>query len=79
MQDRHDTKETIKFIKLFDRAFDCLNVTRIKMSDKPDRQAFRSPNDPRFEVQFLTVSNLGNVKMALRFNLTEYLKWMSLT
>ena len=44
------TREMVKFIKLFDRTFDCLNVMSRKGGGKPDRQPYYEVNDPRFEV-----------------------------
>jgi len=49
-QGKFDTKSTIEFVELFDRAFDCLNVTRVDLNDKPDRRPYYSINDERFEV-----------------------------
>ena len=57
MQNLHDTHSTIKFLKLFDRAFDCLNVMSQKR-DKPDRMPYRNVNDPRFEVIFFYVCQM---------------------
>lgn len=49
MQADQSTSETIRFIEMFDKAFDCLNVTRVKRNDKPYRQPFRDINDQRFD------------------------------
>ena len=32
-QDRYYTKSTIKFIEMFDRVFDCLNVSQFNIGD----------------------------------------------
>ena len=45
------TSATIKFIETFNRAFDCLNVSRASVTDKNyDKLPYKSLNDPRFEV-----------------------------
>lgn len=47
------TEETEKFIRYFDKLFDCLNVRSLsewKTSRKPDRKPYTSPDDSRFEV-----------------------------
>ena len=53
-----DTVETIKFIKMFDRFFDCFNVRCISecvQKRKPDLRPYRDPSDSRIKVSFLTV------------------------
>ena len=52
MEGKHDRGAIIEFIKKFDRAFDCLNVTKNDKQGKPDRRAYKSVNDPRFQVSF---------------------------
>lgn len=45
--------ETIRFVRFFDRFFDCLNVSSLsegRHSRKPDLYPYRSPNDKRFTV-----------------------------
>ena len=44
-----ELEETIRFIQIFDRAFDCLNVSKFGDA-KPDRKPYRDVNDPRFQV-----------------------------
>ena len=44
-----ETQETIRFIRTFDKAFDCLNVSRFG-DTKPDRQQYTDANDPRSQV-----------------------------
>ena len=45
-----ETQETICFIRTFDKAFDCLNVSKFG-DGKPDRQPYIDVNDPRFQVR----------------------------
>ena len=48
-----DTRETERFIRYFDKLFDCLNVRSLsewKTSRKPDRKPYTSPDDDRFKV-----------------------------
>ena len=50
------TEETERFIRYFDKFFDCLNVRSFsewKTRRKPDRKPYTSPNDPRLEVKSL--------------------------
>ena len=47
------TEETEKFIRHFDKFFDCLKVRSFsewKQTRKPDRKPYTSPNDLRLEV-----------------------------
>ena len=47
------TEETEKFIRHFDKFFDCLNVRSFsewKPSRKPDRKPYTSPDDPGLDV-----------------------------
>ena len=45
------TRETEKFILMFDRFFDCLNVRSNSKQRKPDLLPYTSPNDERLEVK----------------------------
>lgn len=48
-----DTFETERFIRIFDKFFDCMNVrsfTECFEKRKPDRRPYRSVDDPRFDV-----------------------------
>jgi len=48
-----DTKETIRFVRMFDKAFDCLNgrnLTECKLRRKPDLRPYRRCDDPRLQV-----------------------------
>ena len=48
------TRETQKFILMFDRLFDCLNVrdfNQWKVKRKPDLKPYRSVDDERFKVR----------------------------
>ena len=48
-----ETQETEKFVRYFDKFFDCLNVRCISESinsRKPDLRPYRSPDDPRLKV-----------------------------
>ena len=47
-----NAEETIRFIKIFDKAFDCLNV-RSRLADKPERRGYKSLDDERLEVSKL--------------------------
>ena len=51
-QGKHDTKSTEKFVRMFDRAFDCLNVAK-RHDKKPDRRPYYSVDDERFEVNLI--------------------------
>ena len=42
-----ETQETIHFIRTFDKAFDCLNVSKFG-DGKPDCQPYTDVNDPRY-------------------------------
>ena len=42
-----ETQETICFIRTFDKAFDCLNVSKFG-DGKPDCQPYTDVNDPRY-------------------------------
>ena len=49
------TRETEKFIRMFDQYFDCLNVrsTReFQRKRKPNLKPYSSVNDPRFTVSY---------------------------
>ena len=43
-------EETIRFIRMFDRAFDCLNVRSLR-SEKPSRRGYTSEEDERILVR----------------------------
>ena len=47
--------ETIRFVKVFDRFSDCLNVTSLsggRKALKADLYPYRTPNDSRFQVSY---------------------------
>ena len=44
------TRETEKFVLMFDRFFDCLNVRSLSKQQKPDLLPYTSPHDKRLEV-----------------------------
>ena len=47
------TKETEKFVRVFDKFFDCVNVRSIKEAAtkrKPNQEVYRSPDDARLKV-----------------------------
>ena len=51
-----DTSETQKFVKHFDRFFDCLNVRSMNeciQRRKPDLRPYRDPSDNRLKVHGL--------------------------
>ena len=50
-----DTEETVKFIKMFDKFFDCFNVRCVSESvqkRKPHLWPYRDPCDSRLSVSF---------------------------
>ena len=62
-QGRFYTQSTIKFCRIFDKAFDCLNVARISLNCKEDLKPYTTPDDPRFDVSGFeyVLSNLNYV------------------
>ena len=51
-----NTKETEKFVRTFDKFFDCLNGRNLKehiLRRKPNLKPYFSPNDGRLEVWLL--------------------------
>ena len=47
------TSETTRFVRMFDKAFDCLNVRNLhewREKRKADRKPYDSPTDERLEV-----------------------------
>ena len=52
MQGHYYTEGTSRFVKMFDRAFDCLNVSRANQrhKGKEERRPYDSVDDFRFEV-----------------------------
>ena len=42
-------QETIRFIRTFDKAFDCSNVSKFG-NTKSDRQPYTDVNDPKFHM-----------------------------
>ena len=53
------TSETQKFVLMFDRLFDCLNVRDYKQwkeKTKPDLKPYSSPDDERLKVILLMIS-----------------------
>ena len=69
-QNKHDTKSTITFTGMFDRVFDCLNVTRLHQSSKDDLQPYEKTNDPRFKVLNNTIM-LQNFEALLLLELSK--------
>lgn len=49
-EDKFYTLGTRKFIRIFDRSFDCLNGNSQFNYGKPDRAPYRSVDDERFTV-----------------------------
>lgn len=48
-----DAQETARFVSMFDKFFDCLNVSSFEKgnkSRKPFQQPYRSASDPRLKV-----------------------------
>ena len=63
-----ETVETEKFVRLFDKFFDCLNVRCVSASihrRKPDLRPYRSPDDPRLKVSKLLFTNW--IKITITF------------
>ena len=55
-----ETKETEKFVPMFDKFFDCLNVRCISACvhrRKPDLRPYRSPDDERLKVLLNYISS----------------------
>ena len=54
-QGRHDTSGTVKFHRIIDRVFDCLNVTYFNQNTKgkPECKEYRDVNDWRFKYWFI--------------------------
>ena len=51
--------ETEKFVRNFDRFFDCMNVRSLKEGQykrKPDLRPYRSASDPRLTVSYNVIS-----------------------
>lgn len=62
--------ETIRFVRYFDRFFDCLNVSSLsegRHTRKPDLYPYRAPNDKRFTVSMFvdTTDNGHNLAVLL--------------
>ena len=50
-QGLQSTHSLQKFIRLIDKFFDCLNVSRyVNRTNKDDLKPYTSPEDPRFKV-----------------------------
>ena len=55
-QELHSTKSLIKFIRMMDKFFDCLNVSKIfNYSRKPDLDIYKSIDDARFNVSYFMI------------------------
>ena len=53
------TQQTEKFVRIFNKFFDCLNVRSFReaiVKRKPDLQVYKSPDDVRLEVQLNIVA-----------------------
>ena len=51
-----ESEETVSFIKMFDKAFDCLNV-RSRDNVKENQRAYFKPEDKRLRI-FITHSHI---------------------
>ena len=62
-QGKFYTQSTMKCCRIFDKAFDCLNVARISLNCKEDLKPYATPDDPRFDVSGFeyVLSNLNYV------------------
>ena len=55
-QGLHSTKSLIKFIRMMDKFFDCLNVLKIyNYSRKPDLDIYKSIDDARFILSYFMI------------------------
>ncbi len=45
-----DAKETVRFVKIFDRFFDMLNTDEAHFKRKPDLEPYMSSDDSRLKV-----------------------------
>ena len=55
-QGLHSTKSLIKFIRMMDKFFDCLNVLKIyNYTRKPDLNIYKSIDDARFNVSYFMI------------------------
>ena len=56
-QGLHYTNSTIKFLWVFDKVFDYLNVSKLKQTKrKPALEPYSSPDDWRFKVCFFSMN-----------------------
>ena len=62
LQDQHDTKSTIKFVEVFDKVFDCLNVMRVNQGTKKELAPYREITDWRFKVSFVIIFSKQGLK-----------------
>ena len=55
IENLHYTHSTVKFISMFDRVFDCLNVSKFNQDSKGKRELapYRNVDDWRFHVSYL--------------------------
>lgn len=64
-----NTKETEKFVRMFDKFFDCLNGRNLKehiLRRKPNLKPYFSSSDGRLEVQFARYRSL-RIAITLNF------------
>ena len=59
MEGRHGTHSTIKFIKTFNKTFDCLDVMTTSNRGNMNKLAYKSQEDLRFKVIYLYWSLLS--------------------
>lgn len=81
-QGRHDTSGTVKFLRMIDRVFDCLNVSHFNQNTKgkPECKEYRDVNDWRFEVLIyfmLIICNISWHVIIFLHSLTNYKSNMS--
>ena len=63
LQDRDDTKSIIKFIKTFNKTFDCLNVMTTNSRGNINKLPDKWKENPRFEVIYLYGSLLSEFSL----------------
>ena len=68
-QGRHDTSGTVKFLRMIDRVFDCLNVSHFNQNTKgkPECKEYRDVNDWRFEVLIYFMLIICNISSMLSY------------
>ncbi len=75
-----DSTETAKFVRLFDRFFDCFNARSIDeciKKRKPDLGPYRDPSDSRLSVRLLTLMfNVYSNNSCMQWLKDTFLKYL---